>query len=357
MDDAIAVFRALLAAEPDFTPARVELARALRMKGETDAAYHHFELLANSGVHPALRQLAVDAMEAMRSDRPYGASVRFALAPSTNFNKGSGQETYDFGDLVFSIDDDSRAKSGLGVALGGTAFGAYRLDENNELTVSFDGDVTKYIENSDFDHALVGAELTYTHRREGLMVGLGPVARYQWSGWEPYLASYGLAMQAASPIGPGDIVSASFEVLARDFTELDYRDGWQATGTVGLQHHFSPSTSLSVSFGTTLERTQRAHLDHNDVVFGVVLRNEWDGGLITSLSGSYEHHAYLGDYPAAGAPRTDHKVTLGATVAHRAIEIAGFTPQVSYQYSRQFSNVSFFDYDSHDIRLGLTQYF
>ncbi|MCD7060989.1 surface lipoprotein assembly modifier [Pelagibacterium xiamenense] len=357
VDEAVTVFRAILAARPDFTPARVELARALRMKGETDAAYHQFELLAHGGAHPALRQMAADAMDALRAERPLGASVRFALVPSTNFNKGSGHETFDTGGLVFSIDENARARTGLGVALGATAFAAFRIDEDNDLTVSLIGDTTKYVDAADYDHAQAGLELTYAHRRQGLMIGLGPVARYQWSGWEPYLASYGAAIEAAAPVGPGDLVTATFEVLARDFAVLDHRDGWQATGTIGLQHRFSPSASLAVTLGTTLERTQRPHIDHNDIVVGVTLRNEWHGGLITSLFASYEHHAYLGDYPAVGAPRADHKITAGVTLAHRAIDIAGFMPQVSYQYSRQVSNVTFFDYDSHDVRLGLTQSF
>jgi len=357
MQEAIAVFRALLAIKPDFIPARVELAHALRLSGAYDAAFHHYELLAEGGVHPALRQMATGALNAMRAERPYGASVRFSVVPSSNFNKGSGQETFEAGDLVFSIDEASRAKSGVGIAFGTTAFNTFTLTDTNSITASVDADVTKYAEGAEADFAALEGSLAFTTRGDNLTFAVGPVAEHQWSNWEPYLARYGVRSQASVPLGPRDIVTASFEALAQDYAEADYRDGSRLTGTIALKHALSPAASISISAGGTLERTQRPHLDHNDFVVGMVLRNEWDGGLITSLFGSYEHHNYLGDYPGVGEPRNDHRISVGTTLSHRDLNIAGFMPQITYRYSRQISNVSFFDYDSHDVSLSLTQNF
>src|SRR5690606_3330150 len=135
---------------PDFLPARLELAKTLRQQGDTDAAYHHFELLYGSS-DPALKALAQNAMRAIEAERPYGLSVSAALLPSTNINRGSSQSAFDAGGMSFTIDDDSKAQSGVGLSLGGTAYYAFRLDENNAVTASLDTGLRKYAETDDYD--------------------------------------------------------------------------------------------------------------------------------------------------------------------------------------------------------------
>ncbi|GLQ53774.1 surface lipoprotein assembly modifier [Devosia nitrariae] len=354
--EAIDIFRAILSAAPDFTPARMELARALRVSGDTEAAYHHFEILSRAGDHPVLRQMAATAMSAIAADRPYGFSGHVALLPSTNVNKGSGRTTFTAGGLEFVIDDDSRAASGIGLAVGGDAFGRLQLGNAHALTAALGLDIRKY-ENADFDEASLEGELMLSHETAAFRLDLGPTGAFHWQGWEPYLVQYGVAARFAAPLSPRDLVTLSFEALAQDYVDLDYRDGWRLTTAASFQHAVSPSLSVWVSLGGTLERTEREHLDHSDVVAGLGVSKEWAGGLITTLFGSYEYHGYLGNYPATSAPRRDDKVALGVTLSHRAINLGGFTPQASYQYSRQFSNVGFFDYDSHDLNLGLSKKF
>jgi len=47
----------------------------------------------------------------------------------------------------------------------------------------------------------------------------------------------------------------------------------------------------------------------------------------------------------------------GVTISNSQVDLGGFTPTLGYSYTRQFSNVSFFDHDSHDVSVGLTKAF
>ncbi len=357
LDEAIAIFRAILSAAPDFAPARAELARALHMSGDADAAYQHFEIIAHSTADPLLERMANTAMRAITNDRPYGFSIRGALLPSSNVNRGSSQDVFDAGGMAFSIDETSRATSGIGISVGGSGFATARLDSDHALTASLGLDIRKYAQGADFDQVSLNGSLMLTGQYDGVTVGVGPVATYTWQGWRPNLAQYGVSARAILPMSTQDVVTASFQVLAQDFVTSDHRDGWKTSGALAWKHYFSPARSLTINLGGTIERSQRLYLDHNDISAGLRLDSEWEGGLITSAFGAYERHNYLGDFPLAATPRRDDKITLGATVSHRAITFAGFMPQLTYQYTRQFSNISFFDYDSHDVSLELSKRF
>jgi hypothetical protein len=100
-----------------------------------------------------------------------------------------------------------------------------------------------------------------------------------------------------------------------------------------------------------------AHLDHDDVSASLELDKEWEGGFLTSLWGTVAEHQYLGPFPSMEEARSDRLISVGASVASRKFTIGGLMPKLSYTFTRQFSNVAFYDYTSHDIDLSLTRNF
>jgi hypothetical protein len=109
--------------------------------------------------------------------------------------------------------------------------------------------------------------------------------------------------------------------------------------------------------GVDVERTQLAHLDHDGAHGELRLANEWPGGFSTSAFTSYARVQFRGNFPGTASPRVDDRLTAGVTASNSQIDLGGFTPTLTYSYTRQFSTVSFFDYDSHDVSLGLTNAF
>ena len=77
----------------------------------------------------------------------------------------------------------------------------------------------------------------------------------------------------------------------------------------------------------------------------------WRGGFLTSAFVSYQPSHYVGE------PRISHEYSIGGHVAHRSFFIAGFAPQLTYEYTTQSSNVSFYEHESHDVSLAMTRNF
>jgi outer membrane protein len=201
------------------------------------------------------------------------------------------------------------------------------------------------------------ANAAWTRTFGSTRLSVGPTFETTWEGNEPQWLRYGPAGELTTPLGNSNLVALSFAALMQDHLQQTYRSGYRVTGSAGLTHAFSPGLSAEIRIGADIERTQRAHLDYRETSARLQLSTELSGGLMLSGFAGLALRDYEGNYPLLFEPRSDERLTLGVTGAHRDFTIQGFMPTLTYQYTRQLSNVSFFDYDSHDISLGLTRNF
>lgn len=354
---AIDVFRFILSREPNFTPARIELSRALASLGESDAALHQLQLIELGSNDPEVRRQARSFGESVKSQRPYGFSGYVSFLPSTNVNKGSGRKTFTVGGLEFQIDDDSRGQSGWGIGGGGDAYRTFYLDETTRLTWSGALDVKKYSQGSSYDELAVSTNLSIAKRLGRVEFRIGPTIDYRLVSWRPYAFRYGIAVGASVDMAAHTQFYSGATFLKQDFADASYRDGQIFLGYAGFRHAFSPSLAASITANVSAERTKRDYLDHNDIKLTAQIDREWTGGIITSFAVGAGYHDYLGDFPGTWIRRRDDIWSAGVTAMNRNWSFQGFSPQIKYEYTRQKSNISFYDYDSHDIDLTLTKLF
>jgi hypothetical protein len=354
---AILIFRKILTVEPQFDPSRMALARALNVSGDREASRLHLEMLANGSQDSDLQQFAARTLRAMNEHRSHGASLQFSLLPSTNVNRGTSNSTFNIGPFEFIIDDNSRKTSGLGVSMGGNAFKNFRVDDKRAITLRGGANLKKYKDTNDYDDATLSLGLDYRRIFGWIATSVGPAVRYKFAAGDPHMLAYGLAGGVNVPVGSRSQAGAAISVMHQDYVDLDYRDGPKVSTNFTLQHLLSASTRLAGTIAFEFERTDRPHLDHNDILFKLEAHHEWRGGLITSAFASYQPSYYDGDFPTTGEPRTDHEYSIGGRVAHRSFSIGGFAPQLTYEYTTKSSNVSFYDHESHDVGLSMTRNF
>jgi outer membrane protein len=60
---------------------------------------------------------------------------------------------------------------------------------------------------------------------------------------------------------------------------------------------------------------------------------------------------------AFGVARADHQWTMQLALLNRRIDIAGFTPRLTYAYTRNASNIALYSYDRNRLEVGLTRTF
>ena len=355
--EAVELFRFILSRAPNFTPARIELSRTLAEIGESDAALHQLQIIELGSNDPEIRRQARAYGESVKGRRPYGFSGYISLLPSTNINKGSGRRTFTVGGMEFEIDDDSREQSGWGVGTGANAYHAFQIDEATRLTASSAVDMKKYSGGTGYDELAVSANLALARRFGRVELQAGPTLDYRLLGWEPYAWRYGFAASAVVDLAAHTLLYSGGTFLKQSFEDASYRDGCIFLGYAGVRHALSPSLAFSVTANFTAERTRRAHLDHDDLKLVAQVDREWQGGFITSFAAGIGYHDYAGDFPGTEIARRDNIWSAGMTLANRNWSLRGFAPQLKYEYTRQQSNVSFYDYDSHDVDLTFTKLF
>lgn len=355
--EAAEVFRFILARDPNFTPARIELSRVLAKIGEPDAALHQLQIIELGSNDPEIRRQARAYGETVKGMRPFGFSGYVSFLPSTNVNKGSGHRTFTVGGMEFEINDDSREQSGWGIGTGANAYRTFQIDEATRLTASSAVDIQKYSGGTDYDEFAVSANLALARRFGRVELQAGPTVDYRLLAWEPYAWRYGLAASALFDVAPHTRLYSGGTFLRQDFQSASYRDGWIFLGYTGVRHALSPSLAFSVTANFVAERTKLDHLDHNDVKLVAQLDREWKGGFITSFAGGIGYHDYIGDFPGTSIARRDNVWSAGMTFSNRNWSFGGFAPQFKYEYTRQQSNISFYDYQSHDVDLTFTKLF
>lgn len=356
---AIKVFEAILKAQPQNEPARAELAKALYRTGRFAQARLRFNELVENSRNPAERstfsryaELAAQAKSAKS-----GLTYKFyiALAPSTNLNKGSGHNTYTVGDTVFVIDDKGRAQAGLGLSFGGSATYLQPVRGGAvEYNAGFDG--LKYV-HSEYDDDTVSFSARYIRNWRSTRLAIGPYVDNRWIGYSEYSTRFGMSGGLLSRLGAKLDVFASGFLLKQNYPDYDYEDGWLAIGSVMLRRQFGADAYLAFGLGSTYEKTRADYLTHTDLRGFAEYGRHFSGGVFVAFSPSYEHHWYAGDFPGLGEPRDDDEASVALTASYDGFAFHGFVPQLTYRYTRQFSNVSFYDYASNDLSLGFRRTF
>ena len=134
LEQAIFAFRAILIDQPGLVRARLELPRAFFLKGEDRLAQEHFErALADEELPRAVALNIIGFLKQIQSRHRWTVYRGFSLAPDSNINAASNEETVSLYGLPFRRDAESLARSGTGASLWGG--GEYQYPINSQWRV------------------------------------------------------------------------------------------------------------------------------------------------------------------------------------------------------------------------------
>ena len=130
--DAITAYRAILTARPDLIPARQLLARLLFSIGDWDAARFQYRTLFDATSNRAQRAQYAKILGEIQRRIPSGYTTTFTLTPSSNINRGTGNNEIFLGAPLI---DEQVEQSGVGAQLGLGAF--YRIPQGETAVLVF----------------------------------------------------------------------------------------------------------------------------------------------------------------------------------------------------------------------------
>lgn len=354
--EAALLLRRLLDEKPDAVVPRLELAHAMQLLGDADAALRELRAAQASGLPPAVARLVDRYSQALRAARPFGASFEFAVAPNSNINRATRSDTLGtiFGD--FDIDRDSKAKSGTGVSLRGQAYRRLRLgngDVSFLARLSGFGDLYRKTQFNDVAADFgAGPELRLGRNQLNFEIG----ATQRWFGQKQFMRSVRSVATWLRPLGDQTQLRLSGSAALIDNQFNDVQDGKAYWGRVAVERALSPTTGV----GINLAVDRQALKDPGYSTTG------WRAGLIgwrevgrMTLSGEFELGRLRADdrlvlFPHKRSERYS-RLSLGATF--RQLQFRGFAPIARFSVERNRSTIEFYDFSRTRSEIGFVRAF
>jgi outer membrane protein len=363
LDTAIDHFRMALAKDPKQTRVRLELARAMMLKGKDGAADYNFRLAQQDGDLPPEVLATVRASRGiLRDRRPWHFTFQFGFAPDTNINGATSAKTVDvtLGDLTIplELDPNARARSGLGQTASLSAGYRFGLNEKTFLLVDGDAQGVNYTGESNDDYTgqiAIGPQFRLGETTELSVQALGLERLY---GGKRAMTQVGGKLGFQHVLEQGQRVGLSLDArhTASGFGN-DY-SGWQLGAYATYERIVARSMIASVSLFARTDRLNAKAYSNREIGASIGLGGE----LPLGINGGVTATASRANYEAAIAvlspnPRADWRLSGRAYAGLRSLRVFGFSPSVSYTYTRNASSVTLYDSKRSRFAFDLARYF
>lgn len=354
--EAIQLLRRLNTENPSFTRVRAELAHTLFLVGDHDAARFHFTDLHRNAASTDMRESFDSYLTAIGRQRPYRLGGYVSIAPSTNINNRTTARTITVNGLPFTLGEESRARSGVGLSAGVWGERSFFFDDDMTATLAGRFDGTKY-RQAEFDRLQFNAS-AFLRRRMGVQTfGVGVIGDYHNYGHATYRHGKGGALEYGRILDGGRHLFTSMRVMRQSFPNAAFLDGYQISGTVAGRQAFGPGHYLTVGMRLVTERTKARHYDYHGAGIFLSHSREWRGGFITQFEPSLLWRRYRADDPLFDIRRRDMEAGATVRLMHRKLNFEGFAPRLEYSYLRQASNHPLQRRDNHSVNVVMTREF
>ena len=354
--ETVAKLREVLRIEPSHINAKRELAHTLMLLKDYDVAEFHFKELMEVDKNTDMRDSYQNFIGSIQRNKPFGYSVGFAALPSTNVNRGSINQYFDTTLGRFVIDDDSKAESGVGAQISGSAFYRHQINKTDRIVLS--GFVAGNLyANDEFDSLSNRLSINFEKRKSDWYFALGPYFQRNWKNDDSSNSVPGVQFAVGKRIN--EKWSALFSSLYeyRFYDIQDRNDGGYVSGTASVTRHFGPTLAVSAGLGLERSNPKKEYARYNGVKAVLQASKQWKGGLFTSAKLEGTERFYDNNFPLLGYERRDDVLKVSGTVGHNAISYKGFTPRLTCAYTYNQSNVSLYEYTAAECQVGLTRNF
>ncbi len=363
VDGAISDFRSILSARPDQTRVRLELARALMMKGKLGSADHHFKL---AGEDKALPEDVLRAVRQnrgiLRDQRRWNFSLDLGFAPDSNITNGTSAETVDvnFGPfrLPLTLDPQARQKSGVGqnAAMSGSFRTA--LSKTAKLLIDTDTQATNYKGKAADDFAVqiaIGPEFALS---DSSSLSFQAIGSQRWYGGKIAARGGGVRTAVQYEFSNGQRIGVSLDARFNKSGFSAAYDGWSYGAYATYERVVARSLIASANIFARREKLTSASYSGMETGASIGLGGELPLGITAGITGGISRAAF--DAPIAlfsDEARKDWRLNARAQIGLRSMRVLGFSPSVTYSFSKSNSSLTLYDSDRHRIRFGFARYF
>jgi tetratricopeptide (TPR) repeat protein len=353
--EAAVLLRRILDDKPNAAPVRLELAHVLDTMGDKDGALRELRAAQSGGLPPAVARLVDRYSTALRAAKSVGASIEIAVAPDSNINRATRSDTLGtvFGD--FDVTEDSKARSGTGLALRGQTFRRFGIGGDDSMLVRLSGFGDLYTKGRFNDIALdlaAGPELRLGRYQVNLEAG----ATQRWYGQHPFMRAERIAATVTHPLGTRAQLRLNGSAGLIDNLVNQAQDGKSFSGKIAVERAMSPTTGLGINVGADRQSLKDPGYSTTSWRAGLIGWHELGRMTLTAEAEYGRLHAdeRLFLFPEKRADRYS-RLSLAATF--RQLQWRGFAPVARFTIERNKSSVEFYDYRRTRSEIGIVRAF
>ncbi len=353
--DAAIEFRAVLDERPNAARVRLELARMDAALGNLGAAERELRSAQASGLPADVERFVRFYAGALDARKAFGGSLELALSPDNNINRATRTST--LGTVIgnFTLDQNARAKSGLGLAVRGQLYARTSINAHARLLarLSSSADLYRQSQFDDTQVALqVGPEIASGQDRINLAAGAG----LRWYGQQPYSLTYGLSGNWQHPLNTRTSLRVDGGITRVDNRRNDLQDGAELSLAVGIDRAFSARSGGGLQLSGLRVWARDPGYASVEGGFNAYAYREIGKATIVISAGyrRLEADARLFLFPRR---RVDDRFTGTASVTWRTLQFHGFAPFTRLRAEHNRSTVGLYGYRRLAGELGITSAF
>ena len=352
---AAVLLRRILDEKPAAAPVRLKLATLLQKMGDETSARHELRALRSSELPLNVARFVDRLSASLQATRPLAFQLEVSLAPDSNINRATRSDTLGtvFGD--FTLDQGSKARSGVGAAVRGFAQARHSLSDDVRLVARAGGEANLYRDKDFNDITLelaAGPEWRLGRTRLSSEAGVGQ----QWYGMKPFQRNLRLSASVARPIDSVSQVRLDGSARWADNRFNDLQDGRGLSLRARYERALSPTLLVAGSAG--IDRFKARDDAYSTRGWSAGLAAYKEMGRMT-LSAGVDIGGLKADEALSLLPeaREDRLLRLSLGSVFRQFTFAGFAPVSRVIFERNRSNVEFYDYKRIRTEFGISRAF
>lgn len=359
-DKAVPVLNALIAVRPTFVPAHELAFICYRAAGNEKQADRHLTAIIAILPESPQRTLFEQARNTLRARKGPSFSAYMDIMPSSNVNRQTSADS--LGGLT--ITDDARKGSGVLLRGGVSATRTFLYRKDFNVSGVIRGELAMDTVDRLLRPMLIAEmPVQFTGLKRGSIL-LTPFAMVGFEEDRHDFTSIGARAVTVVPFSNGMSLGMVGSAAHQQYPLAPYRDGWRFGTSATLSSPINARTRLTTMVAADYNDTDNARYRTLELAGLARIDRLTKNGFILAAQAKAGWRGHNRPPPlSTGHDQTDWFIAARAEIGHRKFKfepvpgLGAFIPTLYYEYTRQWSDNVFYDYDSHDVGILLRSYF
>lgn len=355
-DQAEEIFRTILDKKPELVRVRLELARTLFGQKRDRAAAYHFRLALAGDLPDSAKQNIQAFLWIIQQRRNWQIKASAGFVPDTNVSAGPRNTIIELNGLPFELDDNGRARSGIGFTSSFIGEVFPKIAKRWRLEARGGASFTDY-SNRTFDDLNLTAEAGIRHEREAFSVSILANAARRVFGGNGFNRSIGGRLVVEKGLNRRTALQVSLSGANVRYDRDILRNGAIYFFGTTLQRSLTSRSLVRGSLTVTREHTREPVLQNTIIQLRPTYRRELPLGITAEIGPELYYRSFDERDTIDPVRRQDWSYGASIYITKRDWRLYGFAPVISYQYLHNNSTVDRFDFGRHRANIGVTRTF